>query len=634
MPSAVMHRAPTSASPSGLDTLLSIFARQVEVSGRRTALRYRSGGIWRGRSWDDWRARSRRFAEWLAAHGIEPGDRVAILAETCIEWVEIDLGILMAGAITVPIYPTLLPDTVGEILRDCGAKIVVASDPVQVAKLFDPRTGPLPGLERVISIAKVSRLDRPDEAGRLDVSLADVAEDGRPVHAYEETLTPRAGMASTIAEREAAVGPDSIAAIHYTSGTDGRPKGVILTHDNFVYETERLSRAIEVGPKDEQLLFLPLAHIVAKLTVMLQLRAGFVTSFAKLDEAAADCAEVRPTFIVGVPRVYEKIQEAIERGVGERGDAQRRVFDWALDVGRRVSGLRQHGREPGRLLETQRRAADRLVYARVKERLGGRLRFMLSGAAPLARETAELFHALDLLVLEGYGLTESTGASTLNLPDAYRFGSVGRPLDGVEVKLAEDGEILLRGRSITPGYWNDEGATRRAFDEDGFFRTGDVGERDADGYLRITDRKKDLIITAGGKNIAPQRVELRLTQSPLIERAVVLGDRRKFPVALLVVDAGQIERAAKEHGLRGDLSALLRHPKIAAAIASEVERVNGGLASYEQVKRYELIQGDLSVKEGTLTPTGKIRRVAVANRYADLVDALYEGVTADLGDIS
>ncbi|MEZ4340307.1 MAG: long-chain fatty acid--CoA ligase [Sandaracinaceae bacterium] len=615
-------------------TLLTLFARTVEVSGRRTALRYRSGGIWRGRSWDDWRARSRHVAEWLVAHGIAAGDRVAILAETCIEWVELDVGILMAGAVTVPIYPTLLPDTVGEILRDSGAKIVVASDPVQVAKLFDPRTGPLPGLERVVSIAKVSRLDRPDDAGRLDVSLADVVEDGRPAHTYEDVLRSRKGVSEEVAAREAAVRPDSIAAIHYTSGTDGRPKGVILTHDNFAFETERLARTIEVGPSDEQLLFLPLAHIVAKLTVALQLRSGFVTSFAKLDEAAADSAEVRPTFIVGVPRVYEKIQEAIERGVRERGDVEQRVFDWALDVGRRVSALRQHGRTPNRLLETQRRAAERLVFSRVKDRLGGRLRFMMSGAAPLARQTAELFHALDLLILEGYGLTESTGASTLNLPDAYRFGSVGRPLDGVEVQLADDGEILLRGRSITPGYWNDAEATRRAFDERGFFRTGDVGERDGDGFIRITDRKKDLIITAGGKNIAPQRVELRLCQSPLIQRAIVLGDRRKFPVALLVADASEVERTAKAHGLRGDLSALLRHPKIASALANEVERVNEGLASFEQVKRYEVIQGDLSVKEGTLTPTGKIRRAAVTHRYADVVDALYEGVTADLGDIS
>ncbi|MCB9593570.1 MAG: long-chain fatty acid--CoA ligase [Sandaracinaceae bacterium] len=614
-------------------TLLTLFARQVAVGARRTALRYRSGGIWRGRSWNDWRSRSRRVAAWLCEHGVGVGDRVAILAETSIEWVEIDLGVLCAGAVSVPIYPTLLPDTIGEILRDSGAKVLVASDPVPLGKLFDPRTGPLPDLERVVSIAKVSRLDRPDAAGRLDVALADVVQDGLPAHTYEDVLLahPRD---EELEERHAAVGPDSLAAIHYTSGTDGLPKGVMLTHDNFVYETERVARDIEVGPRDEQLLFLPLAHIVAKLTVMLQLRVGFVTSFAKLDQAAEDCAEVRPTFIVGVPRVYEKIQEAIQRRPQERGDVEQRVFEWALGVGREVSALQQAGREPGRVLEVQRRAADRMVFSRVHERLGGRLRFMLSGAAPLARETAELFHALGLLVLEGYGLTESTGASTLNLPDAYRFGTVGRPVSGVEVTLAEDGEILLRGRSITPGYWNDPEATALAFTEDGRFRTGDVGELDADGYLRITDRKKDLIITAGGKNIAPQRVELRLCQSPLIERAVVLGDRRKFPVALLVVNARQIEATAKQHALRGDLTALLRHPKIGALLASEVERVNEGLASFERVKRFELVQGDLSVAEGTLTPTGKIKRDAVARRYADLVDTLYEGVTADLGDIS
>ncbi len=623
----------TAASVRDRSTLLTLFDKQVQVSGRRTALRYRSGGIWRGRSWDDWRGRARRVATWLAAYGVGVGDRVAILAETCIEWVELDLGILTAGAVTVPIYPTLLPDTVGEILRDSGAKVIVASDPVQVKKLFDPRTGPLPALERIVSIAKVSRLDRPDEDGRLDVALADVVRDARPADTYEDVLTARVADGE-LAAREAAIGPDALAAIHYTSGTDGHPKGVMLTHDNFVYETERLARSVVVGPRDEQLLFLPLAHIVAKLTVMLQLRAGFVTSFTKLDQAAEDLPEVRPTFIVGVPRVYEKMEDAIEHRPADRSDAAQRIFEWALDVGRRVSVERQAGRALGRVLEGQRRAAERLVFARVKERLGGRLRFLLSGAAPLARETAELFHAVDLLVLEGYGLTETTGTSTLNLPDAYRFGTVGRALDGVELELGADGEILLRGRSITPGYWNDPDATARAFDARGYFKTGDVGELDAQGFLRITDRKKDLIITAGGKNIAPQRVEQRLCQSPLIERAIVLGDRRKFPVALLVVDAKQIEREGKQHGLRGDLSALLRHPKIAAALASEVERVNEGLASFEQVKRYEVIQGDLSVAEGTLTPTGKIRRASVARRYADLVDALYEGVTTDLGDIS
>ncbi|MBX3268879.1 MAG: long-chain fatty acid--CoA ligase [Sandaracinaceae bacterium] len=626
-----MNAAVPAREPEGT-TLLSLFARQVRASGRRAALRYRSGGIWRARSWDDWRARSSRVAAWLVANGLEPGDRVAILADTCIEWVELDLGVLAAAGVTVAIYPSLLPDTVGEILRDSGAKVVVTSDPVQAAKLFDARTGELAALERVVSIAKVSRLDRPDDAGRLDVSLDDIVRGRLPAHTYEEILAARLEDVD-LAALEHAVTPQAPAAILYTSGTDGHPKGVILTHDNFVYETDRLTRAIAVGPSDEQVLFLPLAHIVAKLTVMLQLRAGFVTSFARIDHAAEDCAEVRPTFLVGVPRIYEKLGDAIQRAPRERGEVSERVFAWALDVGRRVSALRQAGRAPGRLLEAEHRVADRLVYSKVKARLGGRLRFLLSGAAPLARETAELFHALDLLVLEGYGLTESTGASTLNVPLAYRFGTVGRPLEGVEVTLGADGEILLAGRSVTPGYWNDEAATAAAFDAEGRFHTGDVGELDEAGFLRITDRKKDLIITAGGKNIAPQRVELRLARSPLIARAVVLGDRRKFPVALLVVEAAEVERRAKQLELRGDLSTLLRHPKLTAALASEVERVNEGLASFERVKRFTTIQGDLSVADGTLTPTGKVRRAAVLTRYADVVDALYEGVTADLGDI-
>ena len=615
------------------DTLLSLFDRQVERSPRRTALRYRSGGIWRGRSWNDWRTRSSRIAAWLCHHGLEHGDRVAILAETSIEWVEVDMGVLTAGAVTVPIYPTLQPDVVGAILRDCGARVVVASEPTQVAKLFHPDAGELPALERVVSLARVSRLERPDARGRLDVSLEDVVPDGVPSHVIDELIASRFED-SVLGERRAQVTPDSLAALYYTSGTSGDAKGVMLSHDNFVFETEALQAHMPVTSKDEQLLFLPLAHIVAKLTVMLQLRTGFVTSFAaSIEEAAQDCAVVRPSFLVGVPRVYEKIQEGIERRVEERGDAQRRVVRWALSVGREVSAIRQRGGAVPTLLAMQASTAERLVFGQIKERLGGRIRFMLSGAAPLARETAEFFHALDLLILEGYGLTETTGATTLNTPERYRFGSVGPALDGVEVTLGDDGEVLVRGRSVTAGYWGDEALTRESFTEDGRLRTGDIGTIE-DGFVVITDRKKDLIVTSGGKNIAPQRVEMRLTQSPYIDRAVVIGDRRKFPVALLVVNGAAVDAFAAKLGLRGGLTALLRHPKVSALLSNEVEAVNAGLASFERVKRFEVITGDLSVHEGTLTPTNKVRRDAVITRYADLVDNLYEGVTSDLSDIS
>jgi long-chain acyl-CoA synthetase len=624
------------------DTLLTLFGEQVERGPRRTALRYRSGGIWRSRTWSEWADTARRIAAALAGFGLELGDRVAILSHTRIRWVEADLGILHAGAATVPIYPTLRADTVAEILRDSGARVLFAEDPVQLAKVFDAAAGELPSLERAIVFERVSRLQRPDEAGRLDVTVDDVvpAERDFPVHTFEEAL--ELGKARLEAEpdelaaRREKVRPASLAAVYYTSGTSGEPKGVILTHDNFVFESETVQRAMPVGPDDEQLLFLPLAHIVAKLTVMLQLRAGFVTSFAaSIEQAADDCAEVRPTFLVGVPRVYEKIQESIvatpRRHGPWRGDVEQRVFRWALDVGRRVSELRRRGREPSGLLEVQRRSAERLVLGRVKERLGGRVRFMLSGAAPLSRATAEFFHAFDLLILEGYGLTETTGASTLNRPDRFEFGTVGPALPGIEVKLAEDQEILIRGRSVSPGYWNDEERTREAFTEDGYLRTGDVGALDANGSLRITDRKKDIIITAGGKNVAPQRVEQRLAQSPYVRRAVVLGDRRKFPVALLVPEPGAIVGWAEAQGLRGDLSSLIRQPKVRALLADEVERVNQTLASFESVKRFEVISADVTE---LLTPTGKLKRRLVAERFADVIDQLYEGTTGELDDLA
>lgn len=621
------------------ETLLGIFAEQVERSPRRTALRYRSGGIWRGRSWREWQQSAHELAAALLAHGIEPGDRVAILSQTRIRWVEADLGVLHAGAATVPIYPTLLADMVGEILRDSGARIVIAEDPVQLAKVL--AAGPLPALERAIVFERVSRLQRPDEAGRLDVAVTDVVPEDRalPVETFEQALElGRARLdeqPGELAARIASVGRGSLAAVYYTSGTSGEPKGVELTHDNFVFETAELRDLMPVGPSDEQLLFLPLAHIVAKLTVMLQLRVGYVTSFAgSMEQAADDCAQVRPTFIVGVPRVYEKIQEAIlETGEKRGGDISRRVFAWAMEVGRRVSALRREGVEPNAMLSLQHRSAERVVFSRVKERLGGRIRFMLSGAAPLAEETAEFFHALDLLILEGYGLTESTGASTLNLPHRYRFGTVGVPLPNVAVKIAEDGEILISGRSIMPGYFGRAVGDDEAFTVDGWLRTGDIGYLDEQGFLTITDRKKDIIVTAGGKNVAPQRIEQRLMQSRVIARAVVLGDRRKFPVALVVPDGEGIKEWASEAGLGGDLGSLSRHPKVRALIGAEVERVNEGLASFEQVKRFEILDRDLTLEQGELTPTGKVRRRAVTERFADLVDMLYEGVTSELEDL-
>jgi long-chain acyl-CoA synthetase len=586
--------------------------------------------------------------------GIAAGDRVAILSQTRVAWVEADLGIVLAGAVTVPIYPTLLPDMVGEILRDSGARAVIVEDPVQLAKLFGPGTGPLPALQHVIVVEAVSRLDRPDEAGRLDVSVTDVVppERGIPERGIPERGIPERGPTvqtldealarghlrlerepAELRERAGQVTHSSLAAIYYTSGTSGEPKGVELTHDNFVSEVEALAAQMPVGLEDEQLLFLPLAHIMAKLTVTLQLRVGYVTSFAaSMEEAAEDCAHVKPTFIVGVPRVFEKIEESVLARARGSGGARARVFDWALGVGREVSALRRGGGQPRGLLSVEHRSAERLVFAQVKRELGGRVRFMLSGAAPLATTTAEFFHALGLLILEGYGLTESTGASTVNLPSRFRFGTVGLPLPGVQVRLDDDGEILLRGRSVTPGYW----ARPRddAFTVEGWFRTGDVGRFDDAGFLMITDRKKDLIITAGGKNVAPQRVEQRLTQSPYVARAIVLGDRRKFLVALLVVDGEAIRAWARDNQLVGDLGALQRNTKVRALIASEIERVNASLASFESVKRFEILDRDLTIDRGEVTPTGKVKRRVIAERFSQLIERLYEGSTAEVEDLS
>ncbi|MGE3628368.1 MAG: long-chain fatty acid--CoA ligase [Sandaracinaceae bacterium] len=621
------------------DTLLSLFERQVRLRPRGPALRYRSGGFFRTRSYREWYDRSRQLAAALIELGVNEGDRVAILAKSSVRWVELDLAVLSAGAITVPIYPTVRADTVREILKDSGAKVLLVEDPVQLRRVIE-EPGASADLVAAVVLEPVSRLVRPDPSGRLDVSLEDLRADGVTLSTLSFNALVERGAAllprSTreLDRRRDRVQPSSLAAIYYTSGTSGEPKGVMLTHDNFVFESETLAGVFPIGPDDEQLLFLPLAHIVAKITMMLQLRVGFVTSFSDgIEQAADDCRVVRPTFLVGVPRVFEKVEDSIEAWLRGRGEAEQRAFAWALEVGREVHALSQAGRQPNGLLRIKHASAERLVYSRIRERLGGRIRFMLSGAAPLERRTAEYLSALGLLILEGYGLTESTGASTLNQPGANRIATVGRALPGVQVTLAEDSEVLLSGRSVTRGYWRDPDSSSAAFDDDGAFRTGDLGRFDADGYLTITGRKKDLIITAGGKNIAPQRIERRLASSRYIDRAVVIGDRRKFVAALLRLDVEAVSRWAEENGLSGDYAAVARHPKVHALVASEVERINEGLAQYETVKRFDVIDGDLSVEDGTLTPTGKVRRAKVAERYASAIDSLYEGVTADLADI-
>ncbi|MBI2390978.1 MAG: long-chain fatty acid--CoA ligase [Deltaproteobacteria bacterium] len=569
-------------------TLIDLLVEQVRVRPDAAAFRSKRQGRWQSTSWRVFHDAARAFAAALVARGVPPGARVGVLTGTREEAVIADWGALMAGAVAVPIYPTLTPDQVVFVLRDCDARVLVVDDDAKLQRIeADPGYRPL---DLVVSLR--SGWDALLAEGRA--LLADGADGGDLVTACS-----------------AAVGAEDVAAIFYTSGTTGEPKGAVLTHDAFLFEVSALFELLGVSAEDEQLLFLPLAHIFGKLLVVAAMRVGAVTAFAQsMLTVLDDAEEVRPTFLGSVPRLFEKVHEVALVKAKEAGAVQEKIFHWAIGVGDQVARMRRRGEPIPLSLELQRRYADKLVLAKVRGRFGGRLRFAVSGAAPLDRPLFEWFHAIGILVLEGYGLTETCGALTLNRPQAFRSGTVGRALPGVELRVADDGEILARGANLSRGYFRNDGPPdpRGVIDAEGFLHTGDVGDLDGDGFLRITDRKKDLLITAGGKNVAPQRVEGRVLRSPWVARAVVVGDRRPFLVALLVLDDEAIRRAGVA-------------PEAAARAA--IDDANADLAPFETIKRWAILDRDLSTEEGELTPTLKVRRRAVEERFAGLIDGLY-----------
>jgi long-chain acyl-CoA synthetase len=583
-------------------TLPEMLQARVDQSGDRVALRFKSGGQWRTLSWKEWESRSRQVAQGLVDLGIEPGDRVALLSTTRVEWVLVDFGILMAGAINVPIYPSTPAEQCEHILNDSGCKLVFAEDASQLDKLEKIRTN-LPEVKRVVTFEPVPTGSAwAMNLGQLFLSV-DPASPG-------------------VKERVEALSSKDPATIVYTPGTTGYPKGAVLTHGNFCFEESALVRAIPIGEEDEQLLFLPLAHVLARTLYLAAPQAGASIAFAESPEKMLqNLSEVHPTFVCSVPRTYEKIYAQLRSAAEQAGGLKRKVFDWALGVGKRHSLARQRG-APGRGLAM--RVADRLVFAGLRAAFGGRLRFLISGAAPLSREIAEFFHAAGLLILEGYGLTETTGATHVNRLERYRFGTVGLALPGVETRIAPDGEILLRGENIMAGYYRRPEETREVIEPDGWFHTGDVGELDADGFLRITDRKKDIIVTSGGKSIAPQNFENLLRSEPLVSEVMVVGDQKPYCVALFTLNEEALLKFARERGLQGkDYAELTQHPLVKAEVARLVARQNEKLASYESVKRFAILPQDFTLGSGELTPTLKVKRKFTTQKYWDIIESLY-----------
>ena len=589
-------------------TLTRLFFDAVEQhASQPAAFRYKAGGVWTPVPHREAAERVRAIALGLRELGIKEGDRVAILAETRLEWALVDYACLCARAADVPIYPTLPANQVEYMLRDSGAAAVFCSTAAQLAKVVQLRSG-LPALKHVIVFEPDARRDGA-------ITLADVEAKGRAATARYAGFKDEA----------VAVRPDDLATLIYTSGTTGTPKGVMLSHNNLWSNVVASVEALRLTGGDSCLACLPLSHIFERMVDYYFFHVGVTITYAQsIDTLSQDLREVRPSVLVAVPRIYEKVYGRVLEAALTGSALKRKIFLWAKRVGEQWSTHRLSGIAVPLSLAIRHAIADRLVFSKLRARTGGRIKLFVSGGAPLAAEIGRFFYSAGLVTVEGYGLTETSPVLTINPFERPKFGTVGKPIPGVQVKIAPDGEILAKGPNIMRGYYNLPDATREAIDAEGWFHTGDIGEFDAEGYLKITDRKKDLIKTAGGKYVAPQPIENTVKLNKFVANAVVLGDQRKFPIILVAPNFDSLEPWAKERNLvyasRAELLAL-------SDVQAKMEReVVGGLrdlAKFEMPKKVVLIERDFTIESGELTPTLKVKRRAVEKNYKQLIERVY-----------
>jgi long-chain acyl-CoA synthetase len=587
-------------------TLCHLFLYSCRRFQKPDRMMVKADGAWKPISTEEFETSVRRLSLGFQDLGLKPGDRVALLSENRPEWVMADFATLCSGGVTVPIYTSLLPDQVRYIIEDSGAKIVVCSDRDLLGKVEAVRTA-LPSVEHVVLIEG----DPPARA----LAFSDVMDRGSRL----EKASP--GAFERAAE---AVRPGDLASIIYTSGTTGLPKGVMLSHANFTSNVDSLTEFLDFREDDTVLSFLPLSHVLERTAAFLWVHNGPAIAYAESIEAvASNMLEVRPTLIVSVPRLFEKIYARVMDQVLAGSRLKRAIFVWALATGKKYAAkVIAHEPIPWNLA-FRRGLARKLVFSKITARTGGRMRYFICGGAALSKDITEFFHALGLIVLPGYGLTETAPVLTANHPTASRFGTVGKPIPRVEIGIAGDGEILARGPNVMMGYYKNEADTREVM-KDGWFHTGDIGRLDADGFLTITDRKKDIIVTSGGKNVAPQPIESLIQSSPFIGSAVVVGSSRKFISALIVPDFEKLEDHARSQGIPfADRADLCRRPEVVRFLLDEVNRVTPELAPYERVKKIAILDRDFDIGLGEVTPTLKVKRNIVEQKYADLIDALY-----------
>jgi long-chain acyl-CoA synthetase len=583
-------------------TLADLLPLSAKLYGGAPAVRFKQDGSWVDRSFDQVLEIVRSLSLGLIELGVERGDKVSILANTRPEWTYFDFAALSAGAVVVPIYQTNSPQECQYVLENSDAKVVVVEDDEQLEKIRAVR-GRLPLLEHVVRMTGAS-----EDA----ISFEDLAARGAGRGAAEWE------------ERWQAVTPDDICTFIYTSGTTGPPKGCIISHGNYRAMLDMVNETSVIEPEDVAYLYLPLAHSFALLIQLGSFDLGTTIAYWERDplKILPNLGELKPTYFPSVPRIFEKIYTAATSGMEKEGGVKKAIFEWSIGVGKKMRDAERAGRKPGFLLRKQYEFADKRVLSKIRDLFGGNLRLAVSGAAPISPEILRFFDAAGVLVLEGWGMTETSTAATISSPEEFKIGTIGKPFPGCQVKIAEDGEILVKGPNVFQGYYKNEEATRKTL-VDGWLHTGDIGEIDSDDFIKITGRKKDIIITAGGKNITPANLENEIKQHPLVSQCVVVGDRKPYLVALVTLDPEDAVAYAKEHGLPQDPAELATSAEIRKAIEDHLAKINERFARVEQVKKVAILPHDLSQENGELTPTLKVKRAVVAAKHEQEIEQLY-----------
>ena len=592
----------------GYQSLGKMFREICQKYPERTGFMYKDGGQYQSITFAEANQQVVQIAAALLSLGTEKSDKVLLLSENRTEWAFSDYAILSLGAITVPIYPTLLASHIEFIINNSDGKTIIVSQDNQLKKILEIREK-LPKLQNIILME--------GDAPQGVQSWAKILETGN-----EYLNTHRNFLDESLAK----INREDLASIIYTSGTTGIPKGVMLTHGNFLSNIEGGLSVLQVSEEDTFLSFLPLSHVFERMAGhFLATHSGATIAYAENVETVADnLQEVHPTIMTSVPRFFEKVYARVLDSLEEGSALKKKIFLWAIEVGKKANVYKQKGLTLKGFLKIKHGIANKLVYSKLRERVGGKIRFFVSGGAPLSREINEFFNAAGLLLLEGYGLTESSPVITVNRENNFKFGTPGLPIPNVEVAIAEDGEILTRGPHVMMGYYKNEEETKEALDDEGWLHTGDIGYLDKDGFLYITDRKKNIIVTSGGKNVAPQAIENLLITSKYIEQAIVLGDKRKFCSAFIVPAFDNLKAYAQKNNLKfSDEQELITLPEIKDLYRKEIDRLSVDLASYETIKKFHLLKEPFTIESGDLTPTLKIKRNIVEQKYKDIIDQFY-----------